>query len=162
MFSRNALLSLFLVSIAACGAADSSEPPAPLDFDAHLAALAAKSEHTDERVEVQHVLISFAGRGTKATRSQAEAETLARQVYDRVQAGEDFDALVKEFTDDSHPGIYLMTQSGPTRLGEIYNRKDMVGAFGNVGWKLAVGEVGVAAFDPDSSPYGWHIVKRLN
>lgn len=37
----------------------------------------------------------------------------------------------------------------------------MVGAFGNVGFPLKVGEVGLAEYDPTESKYGWHIIKRL-
>ena len=37
----------------------------------------------------------------------------------------------------------------------------MVPAFGNVGFKLAVDEIGVADYDPTTSPYGWHVIKRV-
>jgi parvulin-like peptidyl-prolyl isomerase len=37
----------------------------------------------------------------------------------------------------------------------------MVPAFGDAGFPLKVGEIGMADFDPQKSPYGWHIVKRL-
>jgi parvulin-like peptidyl-prolyl isomerase len=37
----------------------------------------------------------------------------------------------------------------------------MVPAFGNVGFALNVGEIGIADFDPQTSPFGWHIIKRL-
>jgi parvulin-like peptidyl-prolyl isomerase len=37
----------------------------------------------------------------------------------------------------------------------------MVPAFGNVGFSLAPGEIGMAEYDPRTSPYGWHIIKRL-
>jgi parvulin-like peptidyl-prolyl isomerase len=37
----------------------------------------------------------------------------------------------------------------------------MVQAFGDVGFKLEVGAVGMATFDPKTSKYGWHIIKRL-
>jgi parvulin-like peptidyl-prolyl isomerase len=36
----------------------------------------------------------------------------------------------------------------------------MVAAFGDVAWRLDVGEFGVAPFDPKDSPYGWHIIQR--
>ena len=41
------------------------------------------------------------------------------------------------------------------------DRFEMVGAFGDVSFSLAVGEVGIADYNPESSPFGWHIVKRL-
>ena len=40
-------------------------------------------------------------------------------------------------------------------------RSRMVAGFGNVGFRLAVGEFGVAEFDAQASPFGWHIIKRL-
>jgi len=37
----------------------------------------------------------------------------------------------------------------------------MVPAFGNVGFAISVGNVDIADYDPNTSPYGWHIIKRL-
>jgi len=148
---------------AAKAAAAKTEAPKPaagaVDMDADIKTLMAKPEHTEPAIQVQHILISFGGTGTKATRSKADAEKLAKQVYAEVMAGGDYDALVKKYTDDSAPGKYDMT-NGTQRTPGAYPRSGMVPAFGNVGWRLKVGEVGVAPFDPKASPYGWHIVKR--
>ena len=69
-----------------------------------------------EKVTVQHCLISFAGRGTQATRSQEEAESLAADILSRANAGEDFEKLVREYSDDPprepNPGVYAMTNKG--------------------------------------------------
>lgn len=115
-----------------------------------------------ERIEIQHVLISFAGTGTKARRSQAEAAELAAATLARANAGEDFDALVRELTDDSPPGIYKLSNNGVSPASGEYPRNRMVAAFGNVGFGLGVGDIGMADFDPRTSPYGWHIIKRLS
>jgi hypothetical protein len=32
---------------------------------------------------------------------------------------------------------------------------------GFTGWGLKVGEIGLAEYHPAGSPYGWHIIKRL-
>ena len=93
---------------------------------AHIGEFSAKSEHTDPVVKVQHLLVSFAGAGTGARRSREEAEQLAGELFARIQAGEDFDALVKQHTDDSHPGIYTMTLGSPAS-GQ-YSRYGMVPA----------------------------------
>ena len=114
-----------------------------------------------ERIEIQHVLISFAGTGTRARRSQADAAELTATTLARANAGEDFDALVRELTDDSPPGIYRLSNNGVSPASGEYPRGRMVAAFGNVGFGLGVGEIGVADFDPRTSPYGWHIIKRL-
>ena len=115
-----------------------------------------------ERISVQHILISFAGAGTPATRTKAEAEKLAGETLARAKKGGDFDALVRELTDDSPPGIYAMCNRGQrAKSAGEYERDGMVPAFGNVGFVLEVGGIGMAAFDARTSPYGWHIIKRL-
>jgi parvulin-like peptidyl-prolyl isomerase len=116
-----------------------------------------------ERVVVQHVLVSFAGTRTKATRKKEEAEALAKSLLDRARKGEDFDALMKQYSDDTGPGIYALANydarpGGPA--GE-FSRTQMVAAFGRVGFALEVGQVGLAGFDPRESPFGWHLIKRL-
>jgi len=64
------------------------------------------------------VLISFKGTRTAATRTKEEAEKLANEILKRAQSGEDFGALVKEFTDDpsgkttTPPGTYSMLNHG--------------------------------------------------
>jgi len=119
-----------------------------------------------ERVTVQHILIAFKGslpNDTKVTRSKEDAEKLALQVFERAKAGEDFVAMVKMYTNDSYPGIYKMTNKGvtPDKSKQEYSRTGMVKAFGDVGFSLEVGGVGLAVYDPATSKYGWHIVKRL-
>jgi hypothetical protein len=128
-----------------------------------LLAIACSSAKEPDHIEVQHILISFQGKINKpsVTRTQEEAKTLAEQVLQRAQRGEDFGELVKEYTDDAYPGRYGMSNSGVQPANGEYPRDRMVPAFGNVGFHLEVGEVGMAAFDPKESPYGWHIIKRL-
>ncbi len=118
-----------------------------------------------ERVVVQHILIAFQGSipDAKVTRTREEAEKLAGDALRRAKAGEEFDALVKALTDDQYPGVYRMANAGvePDSAKEEYSRTRMVKGFGDVSFSLAVGEVGLAAFDPAASKYGWHIIKRL-
>jgi parvulin-like peptidyl-prolyl isomerase len=118
-----------------------------------------------ERITVQHILISFNGADPRmdVARSREEAEELAGQLLERAKGGEDFDALVKEFTDDSHPGIYTMAnlEVTPDRENNEFPRAGMVKAFGDVGFGLKVGEIGMTDYDPEASKYGWHIIKRL-
>ncbi|MDC1142070.1 peptidylprolyl isomerase [Planctomycetota bacterium] len=109
-------------------------------------------EQPVENIEVQHVLIGVKAGLPAATRDEKEARAFALEIYKRAQDGEDFDSLVKEYTDDSHPGIYPMDQS---------SRKGMVPAFGDVGWRLKVGEIGMSDYDPATSKFGFHIIKRL-
>ncbi len=119
-----------------------------------------------ERVTVQHILIAFKGsipNDQKVTRSKEDAEKLALQVFERAKAGEDFAAMVKMYTNDSYPGIYKITNRGvaPDRSKQEFARTGMVPAFGNVGFGLEVGGIGLAVYDPATSQFGWHIIKRL-
>ena len=115
-----------------------------------------------EHITVAHVLISFAGAGTEPKRSKADAEKLANDVLARARKGEDFDKLMKDLSDDPGGGAYMMSNTGvrPTS-GDEYPRNKMVPAFGDIGFKLDMGAVGMSNFDPRTSPYGWHIIKRL-
>lgn len=117
-----------------------------------------------EHVVVQHVLIGFEGSvpGKPVTRSQAEAEALANEILAKAQAGEDFGNLVKEHTDDQYPGFYFLANTGiePMDASE-FRREQMVKAFGDVAFELRVGDVGMASFSETDSPFGWHVIKRV-
>ncbi len=121
-------------------------------------------------ITVQHILVGFAGSvGDKEIgRTQEQAEKLAAELLQRARTGEDFDALVQEYTNDEHPGIYQMANfySQPDMTPEavadkVFPRSGMVAAFGDVGFPLEVGEIGMAEYDPQASKYGWHIIKRI-
>lgn len=123
----------------------------------------SKTMLTPSRIQVQHILIGFAGSVPQKsiTRNADEAKTLAYQILARAKAGEDFDALVRQYTDDSPPGIYAMSgKNVPPGPGE-YPRDGMVPAFGNVGFAINVGEIGIADYDATASPFGYHVIKRL-
>ena len=118
-----------------------------------------------ERVTVQHILIAFKGSipDPKVTRGKEEAEKLALRIFERAKAGEDFAAMVKMYTNDSYPGIYKMSNKDvtPDTAKQEFSWTRMVKAFGDVSFGLEVGGVGLAVYDPATSKYGWHIVKRL-
>ncbi len=121
-------------------------------------------------ITVQHCLISFRGTRTKATRSIEQAESLARDLFEKVQAGADFDEIVKKYTDDnltgdSPPGIYHMANHGfpvgQVDGEQIFARGTMASAFGKTGFTLEVGQYGLAEYHEIMSPFGWHIIKRI-
>ena len=116
-----------------------------------------------ERVQVQHILIGFTGSvpGKSISRTKEEAKALAYQILERARKGEDFDELVRKYTDDSPPGIYGMSGAGVAPAPGEYPRTGMVPAFGNVGFAISPGNIGIADYDPTASPFGWHIIKRL-
>jgi hypothetical protein len=115
-------------------------------------------------IRVQHILISFKGRipgKPPLERTKKQADALADKLLARAQDGEEFDALVREYTDDKHPGIYdLVNAKAPLRSG-ARQRKEMVPKFGDVAFRLEVGEIGLVRFNSMTSPYGWHVIKRL-
>ncbi len=142
-------------------AAPAVVPPDPTAAPAAGAPAAAAP--AGDHIKLQHILIAFAGKvpGKNITRSEAEAKQLAEEILNRAKGGEDFDTLVRTYTDDAHPGIYGLSNSGvPPAPGE-FSRDRMVPAFGEVGFSLAPGEIGMAPYDARKSPYGWHIIKRL-
>ncbi len=116
-------------------------------------------------VTVQHCLIAFNGSlpGTPIRRSQEEAQQLANDLLKLVQSGDNFDEIVRQFTDDSAPGIYSMSNFGVPgdAFRGVTSRDGMVASFGDVAFKLQVGEYGLAVYDPEKSKYGWHIIKRI-
>jgi hypothetical protein len=146
--------------LAGCGeAAPTASPVPPTPAPAANGGGAAGPEH----ITVQHILIGFQGSvGDKPiTRTKEQAKTLAYQLLDKAKSGADFDQLVRDNTDDAPPGIYSMSNLGVTPADGEYPREGMVPAFGNIGFALKVGEIGIADYDPQTSPFGWHIIKRL-
>jgi hypothetical protein len=170
------------LSLAACGQkekAAEAPPPKPAQETPKVATPApevkqepapdasgtmpVKPSTPPDRVEVQHILIGFAGSvpGKSITRTQEEANKLAHEILDRARKGEDFGALVREYTDDRPPGIYGMVASGLTPNPGEFPRDGMVPAFGNVGFNISPGNIDIAEYDKASSPFGWHIIKRI-
>jgi foldase protein PrsA len=135
---------------------------------AAAASLAAAGEPADgrrepDRVVVQHVLIGFKHSIPNKTleRSKAQARQLAEDLLRRARDGEDFDALVRQYTDDRHPGIYVLTNHKAPRTTGARTRDEMVPRFGDVAFRLEVGEVELAEYHAALCPYGWHVLKRL-
>jgi hypothetical protein len=140
--------------------------PNSLKLIEHGARMAGQAD----RITVQHILIGFEGSipGKAISRSKMEAEQLASDLLKRARDGEDFDELVKEFTDDEHPGIYQMANfnavpdmSPEETADKVFPRGGMVRSFGDVGFSLQVGEVGVTEYSAAKSKYGWHVIKRI-
>jgi len=116
-----------------------------------------------DRVVVQHILIGFkkSVRGKTIERTKQEAKALAEDLVRRAQEGEDFDALVKEYTDDRHPGIMILTNTDAPRRPGATMRSQVMGKFGDLAFRLEVGEVGLATYHAALSKFGWHVIKRL-
>lgn len=139
------------------GSGTSADPVGPV---------AALPTMKDGMIKVQHILVGFKDSvpGKAITRSLPEAEQLAKELLGKAQAGEDFDKMVRDNTDDSAPGIYIMSDNGvDTRLipGDVIPRAGMVKSFGDTSFQLEVGQIGLAEYNVTDSPFGWHVIKRL-
>ncbi len=114
-------------------------------------------------VTVDHILIGVRGRLPNCSRTPEEARSAAQDVLERARRGEDWEALKRKHSDDPPPGgPYTMSNRGisPRAPGE-HPRQGMVPAFGDVGFKLPEGGIGLAPYDPQASPFGFHVIKRL-
>jgi CubicO group peptidase (beta-lactamase class C family) len=119
-------------------------------------------EGEPERIKVAHILVAFQGAArSTATRTKEEAEALANDLLERARKGEDFDKMMKEFSNDPGAGVYGLLNDGQKPVPEFYGRRQMVPAFGNVGFTLRVGEIGLAPHHAAESPFGWHVIKRI-
>ena len=101
--------------------------------------------------KAKHILILTMNPETGEVFSEAvknEKKALAEKLLGRIQAGEDFDALMKEYTED--PGL------GAYPDGYLFKPGDMVQEFEN-----AVDSVGYGEIVLCQSDYGYHIIKRL-
>ncbi len=168
---RLAIVLILIPALAACekaaGTPEAGKPGAtttpPVDPNAPKM---TKPEGEPDRVSVKHVLIAYKGASrASATRSKDEARELAKQIFTHASNGAPFEELMAKYTDD--PGskdgkTYPMVNHGVTPAGPDESaRSGMAKAFGDVGFKLAVGDVGLTDPDRMESPFGFHIIKRV-
>lgn len=104
---------------------------------------------SDNYINAKHILISTVDSTTGETiRTDEEAKAEAQKILDRINAGEDFDTLMNEYSED--PGL----SGNPD--GYIFTEGDMVAEFYEGAKALAEGEVSGLV----KSDYGYHIIKR--
>lgn len=113
-----------------------------------------------KHVTLAWVSIGFSGALQGHNRSRDTAERIALEVFDRAKAGEDFEILAEKYSDAPATSVRLCNR-GVTPREDENSREQMVVAFGDVGFNLRAGEVGLAVYDPKASPFGWLIIKRL-
>ncbi|HEU4339663.1 MAG TPA: peptidylprolyl isomerase [Planctomycetota bacterium] len=143
------------------------QPPKPLGANAEPV-----PEGEPARITVQHVLIAFKGAHRApptVTRTQEEARALADEILGRARNGEDIAELSKEYSSDPGGGRYTLVNTGVAKVKPTdILRGDFIKPFVNVAFKLGVGDVGLVDYDPKKdpdgrprSPFGWHVIKRL-
>ena len=100
----------------------------------------------------------------KIIRSGKTASSLAERLFERARAGQDFESLVTDYSDDVHPGTYRLVEAAvPGRPRGVWTsdvlRVEKV--FADVAFGLQAGEVGLARYHRSDCRFGWHIIKRL-
>ncbi len=108
-------------------------------------------------VLVQHILIGWkdvpaakqALDPRAAQRSKADADKLAKDLLDKVRAGGDMAALMKQYSED--PGSKDNAQAYPVSADA-----QLVEPFKRLSLRLKMGEAGMVI-----SPFGWHVIKRV-
>ena len=121
-------------------------PSAPLP----VSSVEAASQPAE--ISARHLLVAYKG-ALRASpgigRSKAEAHARAEEAQKRAAAGEDFVALVKQYSDE--PGA-------AERGGDLgkFDRQSMVPAFANAAFALKVGEVSAVV----ETQFGFHVILR--
>ncbi len=105
----------------------------------------------DNYIQAKHILIQTTGADGKALTDaeKAQKKALAEEIAKKAAAGEDFDALIKQYNED--PGM----DSSPD--GYIFTQGEMVDEFYNGAKALKENEVSGIV----ESQFGYHIIKRL-
>lgn len=110
-----------------------------------------RAEFEAEYRKAKHILFLTVDGTTREQKSTEEADAAkarAEEIYKRVQAGEDFDALMHEFSED--PGL----ETAPD--GYVFTSGEMVPEFESATDSIGFGDVTLC-----QSSLGYHIIKRL-
>ncbi|MCR4718624.1 MAG: peptidylprolyl isomerase [Firmicutes bacterium] len=106
---------------------------------------------SEEYKKAKHILIMTQDKSGKALSEEGQTakKELAESLLERINQGEDFDAVMKEYSED--PG--LSTNPG----GYVFGSGEMVPEFEQAVESVSAGEVTMC-----KSVYGYHIIKRLS
>jgi hypothetical protein len=153
------LLVLLGLSLAACGEVVTEEEENHPVIDKRI------SGPEPQRITVDHILIGVKSRDfPTGRRTQAAARAFAYDLLRRLRAGADWASLKAANSEDPPPGgPYSLANHGVPAAGppREWPRDGMVPAFGNVGFTLEVGAIGIADHDPATSKFGYHLIKRV-
>ncbi|HLM74184.1 MAG TPA: peptidylprolyl isomerase [Polyangiaceae bacterium] len=105
-----------------------------------------------KQIGAKHILIMHAQSKSKpdnVTRSREDARRRAEEALTKLRIGAEFEALVKEYSDEPGAG----ERGGD--LG-VFDRSTMVKTFGDAAFALSVGQVSGVV----ETVYGFHLIKR--
>ncbi len=152
-------LSLLLL-LAACGGDDATNEVSTTPDVASQ--VPPTTQTTPYKVTVDHILIAVKNPRIPDGTTPEAAKELAYDLVKQLEAGADWAALKRKHSADPPPGgPYTMANDGMIPESGAYPRSGMAKAFGDVGFSLQVDETGIADFDATTSPFGYHIIKRL-
>lgn len=155
-------MTRFLVSLALSGCVVTTlegpgDPPrvvAPPERQNRAAAIAAETQAPEAAptVGARHLLVAYAGAmraSPDVTRTKDEARARAMQALDRARAGEPFEKLVSEYSDEPGAG---------DRGGDLgrFERSAMVKPFADAAFALSPGAVS----DVVETEFGFHVIQR--
>ncbi len=133
---------------------NSANDPTPQTSDVISSDILAR-EPVANSAMVKHILIGWndGGDGPKddraKKRTKKDAEELVKSLMTQLKGGADFDALMKQYSED--PG-----SAGSARAYAVAPDAQLVIEFKQLGLRLQLNEVGVV-----ESEYGFHIMKRV-
>ena len=112
---------------------------------------AVRQNYEDNYLHAKHILLATMDTSTQEKYDDtkiAEQTALSKELLARAQSGEDFDALVSEYSED--PGSISQPD------GYYFTSGEMVSEFEDMTRSLGMNEIGIC-----ESTYGYHIIKRL-
>lgn len=134
------------------GGLEITAPARAAEEDARAERERARIAAQPKQIGAKHILVMHAQSKSKpdnVTRSREDARRRAEEALTKVRIGAEFEAIVKEYTDE--PG-------GAERGGDlgVFDRSTMVKSFADAAFLLQVGEVSGVV----ETVYGFHVIKR--